>query len=125
MSDGALHITTPFGQLAKPSDGESLKPILLELLVSDPDSLRELLQRVEGRERDEYALAALRIGLLSLRHARGQIDAEAVKHEGERLLADLKHALGQSRSEIQDDLTSALKEYFDPCLLYTSPSPRD
>jgi len=114
MSDTALHTTASFGQPAKPSDGASLKAILLELLVSDPDSLNELLQKGEGRERNEYALAALRIGLLSLRHARGQIDAEAVKHEGERLLADLKHALEQSRSEIQGDLTSALKEYFDP-----------
>ena len=114
MSDTELHTTLPFGQLDKLSDGENLKPIILELLVSDPDSLRELLQKGEGREREEYALAALRIGLLSLRHARGQIDAEAVKHEGERLLANLKHALEQSRSEIQGDLTSALKEYFDP-----------
>ena len=114
MSDNSLHTTLPFGQLDKLSDGENLKPIILELLVSDPDSLRELLQKGEGRERNEYALAALRIGLLSLRHARGQIDAEAVKHEGERLLADLKHALEQSRSEIHGDLTSALKEYFDP-----------
>jgi hypothetical protein len=114
MSDTALRITVPFGQLSEPSDGGSLQPIILELLVSDPDSLNELLQKVEGRERNDYALAALRIGLLSLRHARGQIDAEAVKHEGERLIADLKHALEQSRSEIHGDLTSALKEYFDP-----------
>ena len=114
MSDTAFQISVPFGQLAKPSDGENLNPLLLELFVSDPDCLNELLQKGEGRERDEYALAALRIGLLSLRHARGQIDAEAVKHEGERLLADLKHALEQSRSEIHGDLTSALKEYFDP-----------
>lgn len=114
MSDTAFHITVPFGQLAKPSDGENLNPLLLELFVSDPDSLNELLQKREGRERNEYALAALRIGLLSLRHARGQIDAEAVKHEGEKLIADLKHVLEQSRSEIHGDLTSALKEYFDP-----------
>ena len=114
MSNTTLHITVPLGQLAKTDDGDSLKPLLLELLVSDLDSLTELLQKGEGRERNEYALAALRIGLLSLRHARGQIDAEAVKHEGERLLADLKHALEQSRSEIHGDLTSALKEYFDP-----------
>lgn len=114
MSDTTLHITVPFGQLGKTDDSDSLKPLLLELLVSDFDSVTELLQKGEGRERNEYALAALRIGLLSLRHARGQIDAEAVKHEGERLLADLKHALEQSRSDIHGDLTSALKEYFDP-----------
>lgn len=109
-----MHATSPFAQPEKPSDDDNLKPMILELLVSDPDSLRELLQKGEGRERDEYALAALRIGLLSLRHARGQIDAEAVKHEGKRLLADLKHALEQSRTEIHGDLASALKEYFDP-----------
>ena len=51
MSDTTLHINSSFGQLDKPSDGENLKPIILELLVSDPDSLRELLQKGEGRER--------------------------------------------------------------------------
>jgi hypothetical protein len=93
MSDTTLHTISPFGQVGMRSDAENPKPLLLELFVSDPESLNELLQKGEGRERNEYALSALRIGLLSLRHARGQIDAEAVKHEGERLLADLKHAL--------------------------------
>ena len=45
---------------------------------------------------------------------RGQIDADLVRHEGERLLLDLNHALAQSRVEIHDSLTSTLKEYFDP-----------
>lgn len=114
MDDTTLHITMPFGQLTAPTDGGSLKPLLLEILVSDHDSLTELLQKSEGRERNEYALAALRIGLLSLKHARGQIDAEAVKHEGERLLLDLQHVLEQSRDEMHGTLTTALTEYFDP-----------
>ena len=114
MGDTTLHVTIPFGQLTAPTDGGSLKPLLLEILVSDHDSLTELLQKAEGRERNEYALAALRIGLLSLRHARGQIDADAVKHEGERLLHDLQTALEQSRTDMNSTLTTALKEYFDP-----------
>jgi len=73
-----------------------------------------LLQRSDGRERDEYALAALRIGVLSLKHARGQIDADAVRREGEKLLKDLKSALDGSRNEIHSNLTNALREYFDP-----------
>jgi hypothetical protein len=88
--------------------------VSLELIVSDHDCVAELFQKSEGRERDEYALTALRIGLLALRHARGQIDAEAVRREGEMLLGDLQHALQQSRTEMQNDLTSTLKEYFDP-----------
>jgi len=49
-----------------------------------------------------------------LKHARGQIDADAVRREGEKLLKDLKTALDGSRNEIHSNLTNALKEYFDP-----------
>jgi hypothetical protein len=86
----------------------------LNLRISDSDSVLELLQKAEGRDRDEYALIALRIGLLSLKHARGQIDADLVRHEGEKLLLELNRALEQSRGEIHDSLTTTLKEYFDP-----------
>jgi hypothetical protein len=88
--------------------------IPLTLVVSDRETVAELLQRCDGRERDEYALAALRIGVLSLKHARGQIDADAVRREGEKLLTDLKSALDGSRNEIHTNLTTSLKEYFDP-----------
>lgn len=88
--------------------------VLLTLLVSDHESVAELLQKAEGRERDEYALTALRIGILSLKHARGQIDVDAVKREGERLLVDLKAALDYARNDIHTNLTNALKDYFDP-----------
>ena len=46
----------------------SPQSVVLELRVSDRDSVAELLQKPEGREREEYALIALRIGLLSLKH---------------------------------------------------------
>jgi hypothetical protein len=69
----------------------------LELVVTDTDSITELTAHEEGADRTDYALSALRIGLLSLRHARGQIDAESIRREGERLLADLRQALELSR----------------------------
>ena len=96
------------------SEGSDVQSLDLMLTVSDHDSLVELLQKGEGRERDVYALTALRIGLLALKHARGQIDADAVRREGEKLLLDMQHALEQSRNEIHTNLTSSLKEYFDP-----------
>jgi hypothetical protein len=112
MADAAAQVATP----RKPavSTESYLQSVPLTLIVSDHDSVAELLQKSEGRERDEYALTALRIGLLALKHARGQIDADAVKREGEKLLVDLKNALEQSRNEIHTNLTTALKEYFDP-----------
>jgi hypothetical protein len=88
--------------------------VSLTLSVSDPDSVTELLQKAEGRERDEFALIALRIGILAMKNARGQVDAEVVRREGDRLLSDLKAALNQSKSDIHSNLTTALKEYFDP-----------
>jgi hypothetical protein len=96
------------------SAADDAQSIPLTLVVSDRETVAELLQRSDGRERDEYALAALRIGVLSLKHARGQIDADAVRREGEKLLKDLKSALDGSRNEIHTNLTTSLKEYFDP-----------
>ena len=64
----------------------------LTLCVEDPDTLAELQQYGEGEERERFALAALRIGVLALRQARGQIDGAQIRHESERLL----HALNDS-----------------------------
>ncbi len=113
MEDTTLHVTMPLGKFPASTDA-SPQSVVMELRVSDHDSVLELLQKPEGREREEYALIALRIGLLSLKHAGGQIDGDAVRHEGERLLLDLNQALEHSRGEIHTSLTSTLKEYFDP-----------
>ena len=100
----------------KPSASVSDAPqlIYLNLVIDDPDSLLELEAHAEGRDRDNYALAALRIGLLSLKHARGQVDVDAVKHEGELLLWQLKQTLDVSRTQMHENLATCLKEYFDP-----------
>lgn len=86
----------------------------LELVVTDTDSITELTHHEEGDDRNDYALSALRVGLLSLRHARGEIDAESIKREGERLLTTLNQALELNRSEMNQVLASSLREYFDP-----------
>lgn len=48
----------------------------LELNVTDPELISELLAHPEGKPRDDYALCALRVGLLALKQARGQVDGE-------------------------------------------------
>src|SRR5437868_3709868 len=88
--------------------------LVLRLHVTDRDSITELMIRAVGRDRDEYALTALRIGLLSLKHARGQVDTEAVRREAEKLLGDLGHALALHKAEFNLTLANSLKEYFDP-----------
>ena len=86
----------------------------LELNVSDADTVKELSSRTEGRVRDDYALGALKIGVLSLRHASGQVDADAVKREGDRLMQTMNDSLAAYRTQMTDGVSAVLKDYFDP-----------
>jgi hypothetical protein len=90
------------------------RSIYLEMNVTDSDSVREIVERKPGRDRDEYALGALRVGLLSLKHARGQVDVDAVRREGDRILGDLGSTLNSYRSQLTQGVTDVLKDYFDP-----------
>src|SRR5688572_6761296 len=77
-----------------PFRGEEPGPrrLRLELEVSDPEVLVEL-QRHRGAEREDFALQALRIGVLSLRMAGGHIDATAIRASGDKLVADVRELL--------------------------------
>ena len=88
--------------------------LLLELAVSDRDTIIELCRYPEGDTRDEFALDALRIGVLALRQARGQLDGEVVRREGERLLEQLQGRLTQHAEFVSERLSGSLKDYFDP-----------
>ncbi len=86
----------------------------LQLLVRDREVIDELHAIADPRERTEFALAALRIGVLSLRTVRGQIDVRAVRDEVERMLLDLRSGLDEHRTRVGQDVTAVLREYFDP-----------
>lgn len=71
--------------------GEELE---LALRITDPELLAELSAYPEGRARAEFALSALRIGVLALRQVRGRIDADVIRSESERLIAEFRKGLG-------------------------------
>ena len=95
------------GELVE-SNGDIPYSLFLELNVTDAEVIAELCQRVEGRERDDYALSALRLGVLALKQARGQVDAQALKREGELLLKDVAQALTEHRTHLDGTLSKAL-----------------
>jgi len=103
---------------AEPVSRESFAPSLseleLRLRVVDPELVDELSSILDPREREVFALSALRIGVLALRTARGQVDAQTLRGEVERLLAELHKGLDQHRDQLQLGLGSALRDYFDP-----------
>jgi hypothetical protein len=86
----------------------------LELDVTDPDVLEELRRQPDGEVRAAYALNALRIGVLALRSASGQLDAGAVKEAGARLLSELRETLLERGKLLTSELTGALTQYLDP-----------
>jgi hypothetical protein len=88
--------------------------LLLELTVRDAETIAELCSHAEGNSRDDFALKALRIGVLALRQARGQIDADHVRREGDRLLSSLQHRLEEHARSVHERTATTLREYFDP-----------
>jgi hypothetical protein len=58
----------------------------ISLHVTDPELCDELEAYPEGRARHDFAIGALKIGALALRHARTRIDVENIRNGGDRLL---------------------------------------
>lgn len=86
----------------------------LDLVVQNPETIAELCAHEEGEPRERFALEALRIGVLALKSARGQLDADLVRRESDRLLHTLEGTLQQHAQLMNERLTGQLKEYFDP-----------
>jgi hypothetical protein len=85
----------------------------LELDVADAEVLAELRQ-YEGEERDRYALAALRVGVLALRTASGHIDAGSIREAGHALVSEVRELLSSRATEMTERLSSTLTQYLDP-----------
>ncbi len=88
--------------------------LILELTVEDRDTIAALFEQPEGAERDRYALDALRIGVLALRHVGSRLDADLIQRESAQILDGLRSELGQHSEQLNGRLTDSLKEYFDP-----------
>lgn len=73
--------------------------LTVSIFVTDPELVEEISRYPEGGQRDDYILGALRIGVLTLKRAQGQIDADLVNKETNRLV---------------ENLNAALSKFFDP-----------
>lgn len=97
------------------SRGEELPSELpLDLLVREREVIEALVERPQGEERQAFALDALRIGVLALRHATSRLDADLLRHETSQLLSNLGQQLEHYAHSSHERLHGSLKEYFDP-----------
>ncbi len=88
-------------------------PMLLTLEIADPDVVNELRHVPEGSERNRHALAALRIGVLALRTASGQVDAASIREAGSALVGDVRDLLSARTTELHERIAATLTHYLD------------
>ena len=89
------------------------REIDLYLTVQDPELVGELLKHDEP-ERDDFALAAMKVGVLAIRQAQGQVDSGQIRDAGDRVIGDMTTALEAHRRETAGQIEDCIREYFDP-----------
>jgi hypothetical protein len=90
------------------------EPMYVHLAISDPEVILAASEYPEGRPRTDFIQTALKIGVLSLRAAPGVVDGDAIRREGDSLLAQLNERLEGWRQNMEQNLTGSLSHYFDP-----------
>jgi len=86
----------------------------LQLEIEDRETIEALVEYSTPEQREAFALKALKIGVLALNQARGQIDTTAVRNECEKMLVDLDGRLREHAGALTQKLSGSLQEYFDP-----------
>src|SRR5438552_3260661 len=99
------------GEASGAAVADSLK---LHVEVVDREVIAELVKYEDGLDRDTFALGALRLGVLAIRQAKGELDAQTVRQEGERLIAAVRAVLHEHSAKVTGEVAASLKGYFDP-----------
>lgn len=86
----------------------------LALTVRDAEVIVELARHAEGPAREQYALSALRLGVLALRQASGAIDGAAIQKAGQQLVGDVREVLHERSRDLLAGLQTTVQQYFDP-----------
>lgn len=110
MANGAASPSSQNGAAAHGGAG------VMELIlpISDPELRETLAEYLDEGERRDFAISALKIGAIALRQARGRIDAERVRQEGERIIENVESALSRHQTSVADKINASLAHYFDP-----------
>jgi hypothetical protein len=87
---------------------------VLSLAVTDPEVVAELRRLPVGIGRQQFALDALRIGVLSMRAASGELDVRAVRDAGQQIVLELRGVLAERGTALTATMADAFSRYFDP-----------
>jgi hypothetical protein len=90
------------------------EPMIVTFAVNDPEVLLALSEYQDGQPRTHFLVTALKVGVLSLKAARGTLDSDTVRREGDRLMEQLGERLNAWRGKFEERVTGSLAHYFDP-----------
>lgn len=93
---------------------DSISPTMVSFVVSDPEVLIALAEYPDGAVRTNFLVTALKVGVLSLKAARGTLDSDTLRREGTRLMEELGNRLNNWRGKFEERVTGSLAHYFDP-----------
>jgi hypothetical protein len=100
--------------LASAEKPDTISPTIVSFVVSDPEVLIALSEYPDGAARSNFLVTALKIGVLSLKAARGTLDSDTLRREGTRLMEELGNRLNTWRGKFEERVTGSLAHYFDP-----------
>jgi len=92
----------------------SQEPMRLEIEIKDPDVIAAIQVQSRGPDRDLFIERALRIGVLAINQATGQIDTHILRDEGSRLVNELNTLVDENRRRTGEELDRILRDYFNP-----------
>ena len=90
------------------------RAVRLHLELDDPEVVAAVGEYPEGPARLQFVATCIKIGVLSLRAARGLVDGEAIRREGESIVQQLNDRLAGHRELLESSIASTLTHYFDP-----------
>jgi hypothetical protein len=91
-----------------------LEPTIVTFAVSDPEVLLALSEYPDGPAKTNFLVTSLKVGVLALKAARGTLDSDTLRREGDRVMEELGTRLNRWRSAFEERVTGSLTHYFDP-----------
>jgi hypothetical protein len=88
--------------------------VQLDLMVSDRDTAVELLKYDVSLAREQFALSALKVGVLAIRQASGVVDAQSIQDECQRFVDVVGKTLTCHAESMSGQVEKLLGKYFDP-----------
>lgn len=99
---------------ASKTKASTVEPTIVTFAVTDPEVLLALSEYEDGPARTNFLVTSLKVGVLSLKAARGTLDSDTLRREGDRVMEELGTRLNTWRSKFEERVTGSLEHYFDP-----------